>query len=130
MDRGRIARVVVLTLALGLVGTGTAEAAPAPTGNAAFTRAGVAVYADDAVGVGCRTFGFCDGAATALADTATPRYLSTRPDEAVLVTCRAGDVARVVGFFGRGEDLITGWANAGGLRMRNDDAVASCGALG
>ena len=130
MNRGRIGRAVVLALALGLVGTGTAEAATPPTGNAAFARAGVAVYPDDAVGVGCRTFGFCDGVAAELADTATPRYLSTRPDEAVLVTCRAADLARVVGFFGRGEDLITGWADAAALRMRGDAPVAACGALG
>jgi hypothetical protein len=130
MNHGRIARAVVLALALGLAGTGTAEAATAPAGNAAFPRAGVAVYAEDAVGVGCRTFGFCDGIAAGLTATATPRYLSTRPDEAVLVTCRTADLAKVVGFFGRGEDLITGWANAGALRMRGDGSVPSCGTLG
>jgi hypothetical protein len=81
MKHGLTARVVVLAFALGLIGTGTAEAAPAPTGNAVFIRPGAAVYAEDAVGVGCRTFGFCDGAAAELAATATPRYLSTRPDE-------------------------------------------------
>jgi hypothetical protein len=130
MLRGRIARVVALALLLGLVGTGTASAAPAPAGNAAFARAGVQVYPDDAVGVGCRTFGFCDGVAAGLARTATPSYLSTRANEAVLVTCRSADLARVAGFFGRGTDLVTGWANADALRMRDDDAVASCGALG
>ena len=130
MDTGRIARVVVLTLALGLVGTGSASAAPAPAGNAAFARAGVQVYPEDAVGIGCRTLGFCDGVAGELARTASPRYLSLRAGEAVLVTCRSADLARVVGFFGRGDDVVAGWSNAAGLRMRDDGSVPSCGALG
>jgi hypothetical protein len=128
MNHGRAARAIVLTLAVGLVDTGTAHAAPA--GNAAFTRAGAAVYPEDAVGIGCRTFGLCGGAAAELAATATPRYLSTRADEPVLVTCRAADLAKVVGFFGRGEELVTGWANADSLRIRHDDAVPACGPLG
>jgi hypothetical protein len=129
MNHGLIARAVVFALALGVVGAGTAEAAPPPTGNAAFPRSGVAVYAEDAVGVGCRTFGFCSGIAAELLATATPRYLSARPNEAVLVTCRAADLARVVGFFGRGEDLITGWADASALLMRRDGRVPACGPL-
>jgi hypothetical protein len=128
MNTGRIARVVVLALALGLVGTGSASAAPA--GNAAFARAGVQVYPEGAVGVGCRTFGFCDGVTGELARSATPRYLSTRAGEAVLVTCRSADLARVVGFFGRGDDVVAGWSNAAELRMRDDGPIPSCGALG
>ena len=95
MNHRRTTRTVVLTLALGLVDTGTAHAAP--TANAAFTHAGAAVYAEDTVGIGCHTFGICNGAAAALAATATPRYLSTRADEPVLVTCRTADLARGVG---------------------------------
>jgi hypothetical protein len=128
MSRGRVAGVVALTVALGLAGAGTAEAAPA--GNAAFARAGVQVYPDDAVGADCSVLGFCDGVAGGLARAATPRYLSTRPGEAVLVTCRSADLARVEGFFGRGDDVENGWANAGGLQIRGDDPVPSCGALG
>jgi hypothetical protein len=129
MTHGLTARVGVLAFALGLIGTGTAEAAPVPTGNAVFIRPGAAVYAEDAVGVGCRTFGFCDRVAAELAATATPRYLSTRPDEAVLVTCRTADLAGVLGFFGRGEDLITGWADARELRIRGNARVPTCGPL-
>src|SRR6476661_2443324 len=85
---GRVARVVVLAAVLGLVGTGSASAAPVTLGNAAFTRAGVKVYAEGAVGLGCQTFGFCNGVAADLAGSARPQYVSTRPGEAVRVTCR------------------------------------------
>jgi hypothetical protein len=127
MGGGRVARVVVLAALLGLVGTGTAAAAPAA--NAAFARAGVQVYPVGAVGAGCRTFGFCDGVAADLADTATPQYLSSRPGEAVLVMCRSADLAQVLGFFGRGDDVVSGWTNASALRMRTDDPLPACGAL-
>ena len=110
-----------------LAGAGTASAAPA--GNAAFVRAGVQVYPDDAVGVGCRTLGLCDGVAAQLSQSATPRYLSLRAGEAVLVTCRSADLARVTGFFGTGEDLVTGWSNAGGLQIRGGDPVPACGTV-
>src|SRR6185295_15141842 len=79
MIGGRVARVVVLAAVLGLVGTGSASAAPVPLGNAAFTRAGVKVYAEGAVGLGCQTFGFCNGVAADLAGSASPQYVSTRP---------------------------------------------------
>jgi len=104
MGRGRIARVVVLATVLGLAGAGTASAAPA--GNAAFARAGAQVYAEGAVGAGCRTFGFCDGVAGDLARSASPRYLSTRAGEVVLVTCRSADLAKVTGFFAGGDDRV------------------------
>jgi hypothetical protein len=129
MVGGRIARAVLLAVALGAVGTGTAAAAPASAGNAAFAGAGVQVYPESAVGTGCGVFGFCDGVTGELARSAQPQYRSTRDGEAVLVTCRSADLAQVVGFFGRGEDVVTGWANAAGLRMRSDDPVPACGAL-
>jgi hypothetical protein len=135
MNRGRrVARVVVLALATGaasgLLGTGTAAAAPRPpVANAAFTRAGTPVYETDDVGVGCRTLGFCDGAARALATSATPRYLSTRAGEAVLVTCRSGGLAGVVGFFAGGDDVVRGWVDGNGVALRGDDPVPTCGAL-
>jgi hypothetical protein len=134
MDRGRrVARVVVLALATGtasgLLGTGTAAAAGPPVANAAFTRAGTPVYETDAVGVGCRTLGFCDGAARALAASATPRYLSRRAGEAVLVTCRSGDLAGVVGFFDDGDDVVRGWVDGNGVALRGEDPVPTCGAL-
>src|SRR5689334_14586686 len=128
MSRGRIAWVVALTMGLGLAGTGTAAAAPTPVGNADFLRAGVQVYPEDSVGSGCRVLGFCDGVTGELGRTATPRYLSSRPGEAVLVTCRSADLARVVGFFDRGDGVVAGWANMSGLEMRGDGVVPSCGA--
>jgi hypothetical protein len=129
MGGGRVAQVVVLAAVMSVLGTGAASAAPAPAGNAAFARAGVQVYPENAVGAGCRAFGFCDGVTAELADSATPQYLSNRSGEAVLVTCRSADLARVVGFFGRGDDVVTGWANASALRMRTDDPLPACGAL-
>ena len=134
--RGRVARCAALvlttmttTVAIGLAGAGTASAQTAPAGNAAFVRGGVQVYPENAVGVACWTLGLCDGVADRLADSAVPRYLSRRPGEAVLVTCRSDDVARVVGFFGPGDDLVTGWSNAGGLQLRAGESVPSCGVL-
>jgi hypothetical protein len=121
--------VVALALVAGLLGTGSASAAPAPAGNAAFVVPGVPVFPAGAVGTGCRVLGFCDGVAGALDRTARAEYASTRAGEAVLVTCRSADLARVVGFFGGGDDVVTGWVNAAGLRMRGDDPVPACGAL-
>jgi hypothetical protein len=130
MNRGRVARVVVLALAFGVVGAGTASAAPAPpVANAAFTRPDVPVFAPGAVGVGCRTLGFCDGVARDLAASATPRYRSTRAGEAVLVTCRSADLAGVVGFFLGGDDVVAGWVNVAAVALRTDDPVPACGAL-
>ena len=129
MSWGRVARVLVLALFMGMVGTGAASAAPPPAGNAAFAAPGVQVYPESTVGVGCSTFGYCDGVARQLDDTAVPQYLSARAGEAVLVTCRSADLAQVVGFFGRGDTLLTGWANAGGVRMRADTPVPACGRL-
>jgi hypothetical protein len=129
MNRGRVVAVTLLTLAMGALGAGSASAAAPPVGNAAFARTGVQVYPEGAVGVGCATLGFCDGVAGELTASATPRYLSTRPGEAVLVTCRSAGLARVVGFFGHGEDVVTGWADAGAVRMRTDDPVPACGGL-
>lgn len=128
MGRRRIARVVALAMMMTVVGAGSAAAA-APAGNAAFVRAGVQVYPENAVGVGCRALGFCSGVAGELAESATPRYLSLRAGEPVLVTCRSADLAKVVGFFGRGEDLITGWSDTGGLQMRSTGGVPACGPL-
>jgi len=129
MSWGRVARVFVLALFMSLVGTGAASAAPPPAGNAAFATAGVQVYPLDTVGMRCSAFGYCDGVASELAGTAVPQYLSSRPGEAVAVTCRSADLAQVRGFFGRGEDVVTGWVNAGMLRMRRQDAVPACGML-
>jgi hypothetical protein len=129
MVGGRVARVVVLAAVLGLVGTGSASASPAPVGNAAFARAGVKVYPEGAVGLGCLTFGFCDGVVADLTASASPQYVSTRSGEAVQVKCQSDDLVKVAGFFGRGEDLVTGWANANALRMRGGDPVSACGAL-
>ncbi|MDT7582162.1 MAG: hypothetical protein QOK35_3426 [Pseudonocardiales bacterium] len=129
MDKGRAAGVVALAMVAGLLGTGSASAAPTPAGNAAFASAGVEVFPEGAVGAGCRVLGFCDGVAGALGRSARAEYASSRAGEAVLVTCRSADLARVVGFFGDGDDVVTGWANASGLRMRGDDPVPACGAL-
>jgi hypothetical protein len=81
------------------------------------------------VGGGCRVLGFCDGVADAIARSATPEYASTRAGEAVLVTCRSADLARVVGFFGGGDDVVTGWAKSDKVQMRGDDPVPACGTL-
>jgi hypothetical protein len=129
MNRGRIAWVVALAVALGAGTTGSASAAPPPAANAAFVRAGVPVYPEGAVGAGCRVLGFCDGVAGGLARAASPQYRSDRAGEAVLITCRSADLARVVGFFGLGDDVVTGWANVASVRMREDDPVPACGAL-
>ena len=90
VNRGAVARVVVLALtmlAMGSGGTGTASAAPSPpVANAAFLRADVPVFAPDAVGVGCRALGFCEGIAGDLVASAKPEYRSSRAGEAVLVT--------------------------------------------
>jgi len=129
MVGGRVARVVVLAAVLGLVGTGSASAAPAPVGNAAFARAGVKVYPEGAVGLGCLALGFCGGVVADLAASASPRYVSTRSGEAVQVKCRSDDLVKVEGYFGRGEDLVTGWANANALRIHDGDPVSACGVL-
>lgn len=129
MGVGRAAGVVTLALAAGLLGTGSASAAPPPAGNAAFVSAGVEVFPDGAVGAGCRVLGFCDGVADELDDSPSVRYRSTRAGEAALVTCRSASVVRVVGFFDGGDDVTAGWANASRLRMRGDDPVPACGAL-
>lgn len=134
MGKGRVARgaalVVMVAAATGVTGAGTAAAGTAPAGNAAFASAGVQVYPEDAVGVGCRTLGFCAGVAAQLADSGIPRYLSRRPGEAVLVTCRSDDLARVVGFFGGGDDVVAGWSNAGAVQLRGGQPVPTCGAMG
>jgi hypothetical protein len=129
MGKGRVARVVALTVVLAFSGAGSAAAAGAPAGNAAFAKAGVPVFPEGAVGVGCRAFGFCDGVAGQLARSVRAEYRSTRANEAVLVECQSADLARVVGFFGGGDEVVTGWANASGLRLRSDDPVPACGAL-
>ena len=129
MSWGRVARVAVLVMFMGLVGTGSASAAPAPAGNASFATPGVQVYPESSVGFACTTLGYCDGVANELTDSAIPQYLSTRAGEAVAVTCRSAGVAKVVGFFGRGEDVVTGWAHLSGLRMRDDAPVPPCGML-
>jgi hypothetical protein len=129
MGKRRVAGVAALTLVAGLFGTGSAAAAPAPAGNAAFVSAGVHVFPEGAVGGGCRVLGFCDGVADAIARSATPEYASTRAGEAVLVTCRSADLARVVGFFGGGDDVVTGWAKSDKVQMRGDDPVPACGTL-
>lgn len=121
--------MVALALVAGLLGTGSAAAAPATVGNAAFATAGVRVFPDGAVGAGCRVLGFCDGVADDLDHAAQAQYSSTRAGEAVLVTCRSANVVRVVGFFAGGDDVTSGWANARRLRMRGDDPVPACGAL-
>jgi hypothetical protein len=125
----RLARVVAFAAVLGLVGTGSAAAEATPVGNAAFARAGVQVYPEGAVGLGCQTFGFCAGAATDLDASARPQYLSTRPGEAVEVTCRMADLAKVVGFFGGGDAVVAGCASGNGLRMRGTGRVPACGLL-
>ena len=128
MGKGRAAGVVALTLVAGLLGTGSAAAAAAPAGNAAFSTAGVQVFPDGAVGAGCRVLGFCDGVADDLARSARAGYTSTRAGEAVLVTCRSGDLAGVVGFFD-GDDVVRGWVDGNGVALRGDDPVPTCGAL-
>lgn len=129
MDWGRVGRVVALATLLGAVTTGTAAAAEAPLGNAAFVSAGVQVYPLGAVGFRCRGLGLCDGVPAELAASATPRYLSTRAGEAVAVECESAGVAKVVGFFARGQDVVAGWADAGKLRLRTAEPVPACGVL-
>jgi hypothetical protein len=130
MNRTASARVVGLTLALMAIGTGTASAAAPPAANARFLAGGVQVYEDGAVGSGCRTFGFCEGVAEDLDRTATPRYLSTRKGEAVLVTCRSAGLAGVVGFFEGGEAPTPGWVRGDMVEdVRQDGRMPACGAL-
>lgn len=129
MGGRRVAGVVGLALVAALFGTGSASAAPAPAGNAAFASAGVQVFPHDAVGVGCRVLGFCDGIADEVARSRRAEYRSERAGEAVLVTCRLGDLARVVGFFEGGDDVAVGWTMANRVRMRGDDRVAECSPL-
>lgn len=129
MNRGRIARVVGLTLALMVTGTGAASAAaPPPAANASFFKAGAPVFDDRQVGVGCSTFGFCDGVAEDLSRSGTPRYRSTRPGEAVLVTCRSASLLGVVGFFDGGDAVTTGWVSEHAVGVRRDyDSLPTCG---
>ena len=129
MGGRRVAGVVGLALVAALFGAGSASAAPAPAGNAAFASAGVQVFPDGVVGVGCRVLGFCDGIADEVARSRRGEYRSERAGEAVLVTCRLGDLARVVGFFEGGDDVVTGWTMANRVRMRGDDRVAECSPL-
>ena len=129
MGGRRVAGVVGLALVAVLSGTGSASAAPAPAGNAAFASAGVQVFPDGAVGVGCRVLGFCDGVVDDVARSRSAAYVSTREGEAVLVTCRLAGLVRVVGFFRGGDDVVPGWASANRVRMRGDDQVRDCGAL-
>ena len=124
------ARVVGLTLALMAVGTGAASAETPPAANARFLQGGVQVYDRGAVGVGCRTFGFCEGVAEGLDRTGTPRYLSARRGEAVLVTCRSANLAGVVGFFAGGDGVTAGWVRGDTVEdVRQDHAVPPCGTV-
>jgi hypothetical protein len=106
---------VAATLAAGL-GVGDALA-DVPGGVANFPQQGSRVYPIDAVGLGCRLAGYCDGAAAALDDHATPQYLSLRAGEGVGASCTAGGLVRVRGFFG-GSELADGWAYSSDLALR------------
>lgn len=117
--------VLLAALAALLLGPAPAYAEDnVPAGNATFERAGSPVYPTYAVGLGCRLFGSCAGAADQLTDRATPRYLSTRPGEVVAAECTTAGVVRVRGFFAGGDDTVSGWALSRDLTARG--AVPSC----
>lgn len=129
-SRGLLARAVGLALVFGVVGAGTAAAASPPVANATFVRVGAPVFAENAVGVQCRTLGFCDGVGDELMASSTkPRYRSTRVGEAVLVTCRSAGLAGVVGFFDGGDDVVPGWVDGGAVQLRQYDRLPGCGSL-
>lgn len=114
---GRRALVVAVAASL-MAGVGVGDAlADIPGGVANFPQQGARVYPINAVGLGCRLFGSCDGEAAALDDHATPQYLSLRAGEGVGASCTAGGLVQVRGFFG-GSELANGWAYASDLALR------------
>jgi hypothetical protein len=101
-----------------LLGTGTAHAEDL-VGNARFDSPGVRVFDDGAVGVGCTTFGFCDGVTFAVLNhSSITRQRSDRAGEPVVVDCRVNDLFRVQTFD------TTGWASAHSVSPAG--AVSTC----
>lgn len=110
--------VVALTVLLLTAAAGPA-AAEDLVGNARFDSAGVRVFDDGAVGIGCTTFGFCDGVTfAALNHSSVTRQRSNRAGEPVVVDCRVNDLFRVRTFD------TTGWASAHSVSPGG--AVTSC----
>ena len=114
MSQGRAAGVVVLALAAGAARDGDGDGRPGSGGERG-VRAGRACRssrrARSGPAAGC--WGSATGSPATLTRSAQAEYASTRAGEAVLVTCRSADLARVVGFFGGGDGVVTGWASAG-----------------
>jgi len=101
-----------------LLGPAPAFADEVPGGAANFAQAGARVYPLDAVGIGCRLFGRCGGAADELDRRGVPEYLSLHAGEGVGAACRAGALVQVRGFFTGGDELSNGWAHAGDVTLR------------
>jgi hypothetical protein len=109
-----------VTIAAVMVLAALAGAAPASAadlvGNATFDSAGVRVYDEAAVGLGCTVLGWCDAATFAeVSDNATTRARSDRPGQPVVADCVVNDLVRVRMFSaaeGAGADFVlTGWAS-------------------
>ena len=84
-----------------------------------FRAAGVRVFDHNAIGVGCRVFGFCDNANLAqLSGSAITRAVSENKGEPVVADCALNDLVRVV-LINRGDSsaVLRGWASARGVAI-------------
>jgi hypothetical protein len=108
-------------LVVALTGRAHADVDPG-VANARFTSPGVRVFDEDAIGIGCTVFGYCDAADTAHVSTdAATRKRSERAGEPVIAECVVNDLVRVHTFSaasGAGaDDLLTGWVSARGIQF-------------
>ena len=120
MRNGRRVAVVAAVFGTTLLAAAGPAAAVDLIGNASFTRPGVRIFDEDAVGVGCTVFGFCDGAtAAALNDDAVTRKRSDHKGESVKAVCSLNDLVQVQTFSaeeGAGADVVlTGWVSRRGV---------------
>lgn len=90
MRINRAAAVLAVIVATGLASAGTASAESGLVGNARFDSAGARVSEYGGLGLGCRVFGFCDGATPADASAGPTVYTSHAAGERVAVGCTIG----------------------------------------